>query len=158
MDQRPRRDPKPPARTKLSDGSPQQAPTLSLQALPTTSAKDSRTTEVHMIECWVFNGGKPVTASPSGSFTKDQISEWLKAPKPVTTHGFTPVAGLRRVCCEQIDSMKCPFDKATFEAIQDAVSLPKNNSYLHLPKSGACGKYLNPAGQPSKNTILLCKT
>ena len=146
MDLRPPRDLKPPARIKPSNG---------LAPVPKTStAKDARTTEVHMIECWVFSQGQPVSQSPSGSFTKDQITEWLKAPKPATTDGVTPAAGLRLVCYEQRDSMKLPFDKDTFEAIQDAVGLPKTNSYLHMAKSGACGKYLNPAGYPSKNAPL----
>jgi hypothetical protein len=58
-----------------------------------------------------------------------------------------PAAGLRIVCREQEDSMKWPFDKAAFEAIQDALDLLKIYSYFNLPKSDACGKYLGIPGQ-----------
>jgi hypothetical protein len=43
--------------------------------------------------------------------------------------------------------MKWPFDKAAFEAIQDALDLLKIYSYFNLPKSDACGKYLGIPGQ-----------
>jgi hypothetical protein len=90
---------------------------------------------VHKIECWVFDRVSPITASTGGTFIKDQIIDWLKA---AMEDGMRPAAGLRIVCREQEGSMKWPFDKATFEAIQDA---------LGLPKSGACGKYLGIPGQ-----------
>jgi hypothetical protein len=103
--------------------------------------------KVYKVECWVFDEVSPITASTDGTFTKDQIIDWLKTPSPAMEDDVRPAAGLRIVCREQEDSMKWPFDKATFEAIQDALGLPKIYSYFNLPKSGACGKYLGIPGQ-----------
>jgi hypothetical protein len=44
-------------------------------------------------------------------------------------------------------NMKWPFDKVTFEAIRDALDLPKIYSYFNLPESDVCGKYLGMPGQ-----------
>ena len=126
------------------------APTTPLPA-PATVEKVG-VAKVHKVECWVFDGAEPITTSTGGTFTKCQITDWLKAPSPAIEGGSMPVAGLRMVCWEQQDSMKWPFDRATFEAIQDVLGLPRTYSYFNLSKSGACGKYLGISGQPSKTS------
>jgi hypothetical protein len=144
MDQGPERDPKPPARLKQPPNGPLLAPVI------LTPPPAPAPVKVHKVECWVFDGASPITASTGGTLTKDQIIDWLKAPSPAMEGDVRPAAGLRLVCREQEDSMKWPFDRVTFEAIQDALGLPKTYSYFNLPKSGACGKYLEISGQPSK--------
>jgi hypothetical protein len=73
--------------------------------------------KIYKVECWVFDEVSPITVSTDGTFTKDQIIDWLKTPSPAMEDDMRPAAGLRIVCREQEDSMKWPFDKATFEAI-----------------------------------------
>jgi hypothetical protein len=150
MDQDPERDPKPPARLKQP---PSGFSLASIILTPASSPPASAPAEkagiakVYKIECWVFDGVSLITASTGDTFTKDQITDWLKTPSPAMEDGMRPAAGLRIVCREQEDSMKWPFDKATFEAIQDALDLSKIYSYFNLPKSDACGKYLGIPGQ-----------
>ncbi|KAH7014874.1 hypothetical protein EDB80DRAFT_889168 [Ilyonectria destructans] len=79
---------------------------------------------------------------------EDEITGWLKEPSPATYNGARPAAGLRLLCKEQKTSIKWPFDKATFSAIQESLGLPATYSYLNMPKSGSCGKYLGIPGQP----------
>ncbi|KAF8336171.1 hypothetical protein F5887DRAFT_575887 [Amanita rubescens] len=151
MDQGPDRISKPPAR--LKQGLLQAPVILTPAPLPPASApvqKAGVALKVHKVECWVFDQVPPITASTGGTLTTDQITDWLKAPSPtiIQKGDVRPVVGLRLLCLEQEDSMKWPFDKVTFEAIQHTLGLTKASSYFNLPKSGACGKYLGISGQP----------
>ena len=153
MDQGPERISKPPAR--LKQGLSQAPAILTPAPLPPAFAPVHRrkagvALKVHKVECWVFDRVPPITASTGGTLTTDQIADWLKAPSPIMKGDVRPAVGLRLLCLEQEDSMKWPFDKVTFEAIQHALGLTKTSSYFNLPKSGACGKYLGISGQPSK--------
>ena len=131
-----------------------QAPVISTSApLPpafTPVRKAGIPLKVHQVECWLFDRVLPITASTGGTLTTDQITDWLKKPSRTIKGDTRPAVGLRLLCLEQEDSMKWPFDKVTFEAIQHALGLTKTSSYFNLPKSGACGKYLGISGQPSK--------
>jgi len=148
MDQRPERKAPPPARIKKPPNGPVLLPPSPPVAAPSQKAG---VTKLRKIECWVFNGVQPTTASAGGTFTKEDITDWLKGPGPTLAGGVRPTAGLRLICREQEDSMKWPFEKATFDAIQNVLGLPKTYSYLTMPKSGGCGTCLEIAGQPSEN-------
>lgn len=112
--------------------------------------------QLHKLECWVFDKGiSPTTTSTHGAFTKEHITDWMRAPTPSLGNNALarPTAGLRLVCREQRDSMKWPFDRAMFEALHEALGLPKSCLYLQTSQSGACGKYIGVPGQPSKMII-----
>ncbi|KAF8732425.1 hypothetical protein AX14_004379 [Amanita brunnescens Koide BX004] len=151
MDQGPERISKPPARLKQGLLQPPVISGLTPPLVPPAFApaeKPGVALKVHKVECWVFDRMSPITASTGGTLTTDQITNWLRAPSPTTKGDVRPAIGLRLLCLEQEDSMKWPFDKGTFEAIQHALGLTKTSSYFNLPKSGACGKYLGISGQP----------
>ncbi|RYP76693.1 hypothetical protein DL771_001615 [Monosporascus sp. 5C6A] len=155
MDLEPGRDLNPPARTKQEVQPVLQRPQLVTSPLPPRGAslalpdEKSVPTDIHKVECWVFDGNYlPSTSYAHGTFTKDEITGWLKEPNPATKDGIRPAAGLRLLCREQEISIKCPFDNTTFGAIQEALGLPATYSYLNMPKSGACGKYLGTPGRP----------
>ncbi|KAH8670661.1 hypothetical protein BGZ61DRAFT_483009 [Ilyonectria robusta] len=155
MDLTPERDLNPSARTEQQVHQIFHQPQLVPSRLPPRRAslaipnEKSVPTNIHKVECWVYDGNHlPSTSYAHGTFTKDEITSWLKAPSPATYNGVKPAAGLRLLCREQETSIKWPFDKATFGAIQEALGLPATVSYLNMPKSGACGKYLGTPGHP----------
>lgn len=98
--------------------------------------------KVHTVECWVFDQVRPITRSAGGTLTTDQITNWLKAPS-LMKGDSRPAVGLRLLCLEQEDSMKWPFDKVTFEAIQHALGLTKTSSCPNLAPVGSILGYLD---------------
>lgn len=137
MDLGPQQKFKFPTRSKPSSNGP------SIEPLP---LQENGTT-VCLAQCWVSDRAPPLKESSKGSFTTDQVTSWLKAPSPVMGAGVIPAAGLRVVCWVQESTFQLPFDTLTFNAVQEALDVPKSCSYLHLPRSGACGKYMGLSGQ-----------
>ena len=131
-------------------------PPATAPAPPEAPNEKSAPTNIHKVECWVFDkASSPTTSHTTGAFTKAEVIKWLKEPNLASTNSVKPAAGLRLLLREQKTSIEWPFEKSTFAAIQEALGMPATSSYLHLPKSGACGKYLGTPGHPGETPPIL---
>lgn len=103
-----------------------------------------------MMECWNYADSQSESAIIVDEATDDDVYDWLHRQPPLSQGLLVSIGRLKVVHIVQPENDTIPLRKPTFRAIQNMFRLPPVESHWSSGRSGACGMFLDDAGNYGK--------